>query len=423
MRRSVMRRFPILAVIATLFPTVSFGQSNPSEGLDLLTQVSKKYADAKSYYVESTKEKSSSGEFSRIWRKTLLIAAEAPGGSYHYEGKFDFGSAMRIADGQTVWTYQENDHRYTAKPEVPDDSNAPKIIRISENALFEAEHLRKQLSTMADSLKSAELLPDATLRLEGHDVVCNVVRVRSSDQKRPPARRSFEKTIWIEKKNQVVLKISDQEQTYMSVPGGGDVPISEEITTLYTNTTLDAPPRDDLFHFVPLPSAKLVAEFPDPAQVGSSLTGEQLPSLKLKSSDGKVVAVESFQGKPVLIDVWATWCAPCVSGMPKLAKLYDETKNKGLVFLSVDLDEEASTGTDFLNKRGYGWANFHDEGEVEKLIGPAGVPRVLLMDDHGRVLYDGRADEDKLRMEIAKLGPQYASLRTSPQQAPCATPK
>ena len=49
MRRSVMRRFSILAAIVTVFPTVSFGQYNPSDGLDLLTQVSKKYADAKSY--------------------------------------------------------------------------------------------------------------------------------------------------------------------------------------------------------------------------------------------------------------------------------------------------------------------------------------------------------------------------------------
>jgi thiol-disulfide isomerase/thioredoxin len=44
----------------------------------------------------------------------------------------------------------------------------------------------------------------------------------------------------------------------------------------------------------------------------------------LNSLDGKTVSLKSFQGKPVLLDFWATWCGPCVESMPSVKRLYDE---------------------------------------------------------------------------------------------------
>ena len=73
------------------------------------------------------------------------------------------------------------------------------------------------------------------------------------------------------------------------------------------------------------------------------MTGDQAPSLKLKSTDGKVVALDSYRGKPVLLDLWATWCGPCVAALPQLAQIYQDAKDKGLVLLTVDQDEEPDT--------------------------------------------------------------------------------
>jgi hypothetical protein len=89
--------------------------------------------------------------------------------------------------------------------------------------------------------------------------------------------------------------------------------------------------------------------------------------------------------------------------------------------LSVDQDEEAKTAADFLSKKGYTWSNFHDDGDVEKLMGQSAIPRTVLVDGQGKIVYDMIApNEDDLRREIAKLGPEYASLRPKPKQAPCA---
>ena len=88
---------------------------------------------------------------------------------------------------------------------------------------------------------------------------------------------------------------------------------------------------------------------------------------------------------------------------------------------TVDQDEEANTATQFLAKKGYAWRNFHDgDGEIEKLVGRSGIPRTMLVDAHGKIAYDAEGmDEDELRKEIAKLGPEYAPLLPKPKQTPC----
>jgi hypothetical protein len=143
--------------------------------------------------------------------------------------------------------------------------------------------------------------------VDGHEVACNVVRFESADEKRPSPHYLFDKTIWIDKNHETILRIVEHAHTYILVPSGTDIPEQEEITTTFASTDLNGPARDDLFKFVPPPDAKLIDEFPHPAKdwVGSTKTGEQVPSLKLTSADGSIVTVDSFRGKPVLIDFWA----------------------------------------------------------------------------------------------------------------------
>jgi hypothetical protein len=86
--------------------------------------------------------------------------------------------------------------------------------------------------------------------------------------------------------------------------------------------------------------------------------------------------------------------------------------------LTVDQDEEAKTATDLLAKKGYTFTNFHDDGEMSKSLGESIIPRTLLIDSAGKIVYDRTGgSEDDLRAAIAKLGPEYASLAPKPQ--PC----
>ena len=60
---------------------------------------------------------------------------------------------------------------------------------------------------------------------------------------------------------------------------------------------------------------------------------------KLQDIDGNSVSLTDFRGQPVIINFWATWCAPCRIEMPELQATYEKYKNDGLVILALDQDE------------------------------------------------------------------------------------
>jgi len=61
------------------------------------------------------------------------------------------------------------------------------------------------------------------------------------------------------------------------------------------------------------------------------LTGRAAPPLKLRTFvSHKLITLDSFKGKPVLVEFWATWCSTCTREMPGLAQLYDQIKTKGI---------------------------------------------------------------------------------------------
>jgi thiol-disulfide isomerase/thioredoxin/outer membrane lipoprotein-sorting protein len=424
------RQLSVFAVLTIIGAATVFAQTvaspTPSEGLELLKQVAQQYADAKSYYIESVEERTSSTNYSHHWDKTIVTAAQSPGDRFHYEGRSSSGTAMKVADGKTIWTYRADEHRYTAKPQAIGTASQQTVIGMTEIAMFQAENLRKYLGVLAKALKSADRLPDATLVVSGRKVYCHVARFQSSDRKRASPGYLFDKTIWIDKTHQTVIKMIEHNHNYL-ISGASRIPLEEETTTIFTRTELNGPVNESLFAFIPPSDAKLIQDFPDPRSDfgGVRMTGDQVPSLKLKSADSKVIALDSFRGKPVLLDFWATWCGPCVEALPQLAQIYSEAKDKGFVLLAVDQDEEANTATDFLAKKGYNWPDFHDgDGEIERLVGSYGIPRTMLIDAQGKVVYDATGmDEDALRIVIAKLGPDYAALTPKPKQVPCVASK
>jgi thiol-disulfide isomerase/thioredoxin/outer membrane lipoprotein-sorting protein len=410
------------AALLLLRAAVAVSQPAPAtDGLELLQRVAQHYADAKSYYIESTEEINLSSPYDRDWQKTVLIAAEAPGGHFYFEGRGHVGSAIKVSDGKTVWKYHVEESRYTAgaAPAVP---SATGPVPMSEMALISSQSMKERLAGLGKDLKSAELLPETTIDVAGQPVICAVIKVRNANLKRANPNYSVENIIWIDKQHEIVVKTEELAagQLLFNVRSREN----RDAITSYTKTVLDGPVPDSVFKFVPPEGAVLIAEFPDPTEsLGPSMKGDTVPALKFKTADGKAVAIESFRGKPVLLDFWATWCAPCVASMPKLAEIYKEGKEKGLVMISVDQDQEPSKAVDFLARNGYQWPNFHDgDGEIEKLMGSGGIPRTVLVDATGQIVYDGTGmDEKRLRTRLAQLGPEFRAL--TPKPPPCVAAK
>ena len=70
--------------------------------------------------------------------------------------------------------------------------------------------------------------------------------------------------------------------------------------------------------------------------------GKPAPSFALPGLDGKIVHLSDHRGKVVLVNIWATWCRPCVDEMPSMEKLYQEFKDRDFEILAVSIDADGT---------------------------------------------------------------------------------
>jgi cytochrome c biogenesis protein CcmG, thiol:disulfide interchange protein DsbE len=125
-------------------------------------------------------------------------------------------------------------------------------------------------------------------------------------------------------------------------------------------------------------------------------TGSRAPDFTAATLTGDSIALSSYRGRVVLLNLWATWCTPCRWEMPSMERLHNELKADGLevVALSVDaepgkLDALAHYGGDvagFVEELGLTFEILRDpEGAVLDRYGVSGLPTSFLIDREGRV--------------------------------------
>jgi thiol-disulfide isomerase/thioredoxin len=76
-------------------------------------------------------------------------------------------------------------------------------------------------------------------------------------------------------------------------------------------------------------------------------------NFRLVDIDGKLLEGQTLKGKTVFINLWATWCPPCIAEMPDINKLYNEMASDDIVFLMISLDDEFNKAKKFLEKKEY----------------------------------------------------------------------
>ena len=410
--------FPFLLLFAALALPHGAQAAPPKDALALLNEVSQRYADAKSYHLEAVEEKTESNELTRRWDKRLLTAIVESDGRYRYEGVSGFGSATLVSDGSTHWDYHPVDHLYTAQPASPNDPAPGQILTAEEVTTSNAKSLMNQLAHQADRVKSAAFLPNETITVNGKNVDCYVVHYLDDSQH---SDIRFEWTLWIDKSRKVIVKTFKRGETYVLTMAQGRLPRHSETAVTYPVVELDQKEPASSFSFVAPADAKLVPEFPnsfakkpEPA-TAVDLVGKPAPELQLAASDGRVIQLSSFRGKPVFVEFWATWCGPCVDLMPGLTRLYAETADKGLVWLSIDSDEDADAVAAFMSREHVAWPNYHDQyGLCGKAFHRNGIPLGVLVDANGKVaFYKVGYKIPDLRAAIAKLAPEFSSVTSA----------
>ena len=140
--------------------------------------------------------------------------------------------------------------------------------------------------------------------------------------------------------------------------------------------------------------------------------GDKAPEIRLPSLAGDSVALSASKGKIVLIDFWATWCAPCVKEQPELAKLYRKFKNADFVngkefeIFGVSFDAKRDNWEDIIKKYGIDWIQVSDlkfwSSPVAKIYNIEELPFNVLIDGNGIILAKNIHGEE-LEKELAKF--------------------
>jgi peroxiredoxin len=123
--------------------------------------------------------------------------------------------------------------------------------------------------------------------------------------------------------------------------------------------------------------------------MGAVTIGKTPPAIQAKDLSGKMQSLEGYRGKVVLLDFWATWCAPCRAELPNVKALYRKYKDQGLVVLGVSLDQDRSTLEGFVKRQEMEWPQlFEGKGwrsEIARRYGVTAIPRTVLLDRQGVV--------------------------------------
>ena len=122
-------------------------------------------------------------------------------------------------------------------------------------------------------------------------------------------------------------------------------------------------------------------QFAGPPQVGESVR-----DFVLNDVDGQPLQLSALDGQPVILNFWATWCAPCRVEMPDLQAAYERHQTDGLMILAINREETAVTVRDFFyDALDLTFTPLLDEtGDVSRLYGVANYPTSIFVDGDDR---------------------------------------
>lgn len=107
----------------------------------------------------------------------------------------------------------------------------------------------------------------------------------------------------------------------------------------------------------------------------------------LTDQNGKSVPFDKFKDKVVFMNIWATWCPPCIAEMPDINKLYNNIKtNKDIVFVMISTDDQFENAIKFANKKSFNFPIYQLESRLPDVYHTRSIPTTFVLSPQGRIV-------------------------------------
>ena len=145
---------------------------------------------------------------------------------------------------------------------------------------------------------------------------------------------------------------------------------------------------------------------------GEIVVGAYLPDATLNSFSGDIKKFSAYRGKPLIINIWASWCGPCREEIGSLEHLSRRFGGKQINVIGVSTDDDASAAAAFIRESKLTFTNYLDSNvRLENMLGANTIPLTILVDARGRVVEKVRGSQSWDSPEMLKLINQKLHLK------------
>jgi len=139
---------------------------------------------------------------------------------------------------------------------------------------------------------------------------------------------------------------------------------------------------------------------------GNSLLAHEAPNFTLELFDGNTLALSDLRGQPVVVNFWASWCPTCREEAADLEKVWRDYKDRGVVFVGVDVSDTRQDALDYIKEFDITYSNGPDPGKkIYDAYGVTGFPETFFVNRQGIIVrkYVGPLDEQTLAAFVEEL--------------------